>query len=86
MITIATYVRNSFDGFALYSINFSHKASVIGLTVEIKYHKASLEKNVFKTAFGKLNNIFRTNLIKFYHNCQRMSDSIYHITESSVLN
>ena len=28
---------------------------------------------------------FRTSLIKFYHNIQRMSDSFYHITESSEL-
>ena len=27
---------------------------------------------------------FRTSLMKFYHNSQRMSDSFYHITESSV--
>ena len=26
---------------------------------------------------------FRTSLIKFYHNMQRMSDYFYHITESS---
>ena len=29
---------------------------------------------------------FRTSLIKSYHNSQRMSDSFYHITESSELN
>ena len=30
--------------------------------------------------------LFRTSLIKFYHSSQRMSDSFYHITESSELN
>ena len=29
---------------------------------------------------------FRTSLIKFYHNSQRMSDSFYQITEPSELN
>ena len=29
---------------------------------------------------------FRTSLIKFYLNSQRMSDSFYHITELSELN
>ena len=29
---------------------------------------------------------FRTSLIKFYLNNQQMSDSFYHITESSELN
>ena len=28
---------------------------------------------------------FQDELIKFYHNSQRMSDSFYHITESSEL-
>ena len=28
---------------------------------------------------------FRMSLRKFYHNCQRMSDSFYHITESGEL-
>ena len=39
-----------------------------------------------KRAFGELNNILlRTCLIKFSHNSQRMSDSLYRITESSEL-
>ena len=28
---------------------------------------------------------FRTSLIKFYHNGRQMSDSFFHITESSQL-
>ena len=40
-------------------------------------------KNVIKRAFGELNNIFKTSLIRFYHNSQRMSNCFYHITESS---
>ena len=55
------------------------------LTVEMKFIKRIL-KNVIKRAFGKLNNIFMTSLIKLYHNSQRMSDSFYHITESSEMN
>ena len=34
----------------------------------------------------KLIAFFRTSLIKFYLNSQRMSDSFYHITESSESN
>ena len=29
---------------------------------------------------------FRTSMIKFYRNSQRMTDSLYHITEASELN
>ena len=35
---------------------------------------------------ANLKTFFRTSLIKFYHNGQRMLDSFYHITESSELN
>ena len=36
--------------------------------------------------FGKVLTFFRTSLIIFYHNSQRMSDSFLNITESSELN
>ena len=34
---------------------------------------------------ASLTSFFRVNLIRFYHNSQGMSDSFYHITESSEL-
>ena len=40
---------------------------------------------MFGLAFGELKNIFRTSLIKFYLNSQRMLDLFYHITESREL-
>ena len=35
---------------------------------------------------ASLKTFFKMSLIKFYHKSQRMSDSFYHITESSELN
>ena len=35
---------------------------------------------------ASLMKIFRMSLVKFYLNSQWMSDSFYHITETSVLN
>ena len=48
------------------------------LTVKIKF---------IKRACGELNNIFLQDEFdkKIYHNDERMSDSFYHITESSEL-
>ena len=43
-------------------------------------------KNIIKRAFGGLNNVFKDEFNKFYHNNQRMADSFYHITESNELN
>ena len=41
----------------------------------------------WENLFDELNNIFQDELnIKFYFNSQRLSDSFYHITESSELN
>ena len=54
------------------------------LTVEIKFIKRVL-KNVIKRAFVERNNIFQ-NEFKFYHKSEQMSDSFYHITESSEMN
>ena len=41
---------------------------------------------LLREPFASLITSFRTGLIKFYHNSQRMSDFFYHITETTELN
>ena len=41
---------------------------------------------LLRERLASLITIFRTSLIKFYHNSRRISDSFYHITESIKLN
>ena len=41
---------------------------------------------LFSEPLANLITFFRTSLIKFYHNSQRMSDSFYQITEPNELN
>ena len=43
-------------------------------------------KMLLSEPLASLITFFRTSLITFYHNSQRMSDSFFHITESSEIN
>ena len=57
------------------------------LTVEIEFIERVLKnvKMLLSEPLTSLITFFKTILTKFYHNSQRMSDSFYHITESSEL-
>ena len=74
--------------------NFSFSHNVFKRLLFQTRQKVSLCGNglneSWKMLLGKplasLITFFRTSLIKFYHNSQRMSGSFYHITESSELN
>ena len=56
------------------------------LTVEIKFYYPSLKNMLLSEPLASSITCIRTSIIKFYQNSQRMSDSFYHITESSELN
>ena len=56
------------------------------LTVEIKIFIKRERKMLLGEPLAGLITFFKTSLTKFYVNSQRMSDSFYHITESSELN
>ena len=57
------------------------------LAVEIKFYSMSLEKKPLSSEpLASLITFLMMSLMKFYLNSQRMSDSLYHITESIELN
>ena len=86
MITVITLnaIRDLYISVILYRYNIYRICHE--LTVQINFYETSPEKMLLSSLKARLMIFFRTSLMKFYLNSQRMSDSFYHITERTEVN